>query len=466
MIKCFEQELRGIIISEVKQAKFFSVMADECSDVANKEQLAIVIRYVNEDDEICEDFVEFVEFENRITGLELAEKIKSALQDKYGLDMINLRGQCYDGAGNMSGVRNGLAARVTHVVKSCDITEVRNMIDKATEVAIFFNYSPQRQRAFEEQIEIYCKENEQDTVEDKDEKRKRKKKLKMLCKTRWVERHDAYNTFTELYTPLVNTLTYIAQHSSEFTSDTVKKASSFLDGITEFQFIATLIIAKHILSTTQILSKSLQYRNAQDIVRRWNHVKITHKRVKEIRQDIDKHHATWFSESTVMAEKVGEEPRIPRRCARQIQRNNVPATTPSGYYKLAISIPMLDHLESEINSRFTELQSTAAKGMSIVPATLCVTTTAASVKELDKNIDRLVTNYMADLEDDRDLLKEEIHQWKIEWQDAAEKGRPNTAASALNSLQYNSGFSSVRNYQHISRNFIKSSLNLSVFGKI
>ena len=49
-----------------------------------------------------------------------------------------------------------------------------------------------------------------------------------------------------------------------------------------------------------------------------------------------------------MAEKVGEEPRIPRKCARQIQRNNVPATTPSEYYKRAISIPMLDHLESEI----------------------------------------------------------------------------------------------------------------------
>ena len=78
-------------------------------------------------------------------------------------------------------IRNGLAARVTlefpkavytwcssHklnlcVVKSCDITEVRNMIEKATEAAIFVSYSPQRQRAFEEQIEIYCKENEQDT---------------------------------------------------------------------------------------------------------------------------------------------------------------------------------------------------------------------------------------------------------------------------------------------------------------
>ena len=303
MIKCFEQELRGIIISEVKQAKFFSVMADEYSDVTNKGQLTTVIRYVNENKEICEDSVEFFECENGITGLVLAEKIKSALQDKYGLHMINLRGQCYDGAGNMSGVRNGLAARVTQefpkevytwcssyklnlcAVNSCDITEMRNMIDKASEVAIFSNYSPQRQRAFEEQIEIYCKENEQDTVEDKDEKRKRKKKLKMLCKTKWVERHDAYNTFTEPYT---------AEHSSEFTSDTVKRASSFFDGITEFQFIVTLIIAKHILNTTQILSKSLHYRNTQDIVRGWNHVKKAHKRVKEIRQDVDKHHATWF----------------------------------------------------------------------------------------------------------------------------------------------------------------------------
>ena len=162
----------------------------------------------------------------------------------------------------------------------------------------------------------------------------------MLCKTRWVERHDAYNTFKELYTPLVNTLTYIAEHSSEFTSDTVKKASSFLDGITEFLFIATLIIAKHILSTTQILSKSLQYRNAQDILQGWNHLKITHKRVNEIRQDVDKHHATWFSESTVMAEKVGEEPRIPRRCARQIMflKPLLQSTTSEQYQYLSLII--------------------------------------------------------------------------------------------------------------------------------
>ena len=51
----------------------------------------------------------------RNNWFDVGRKIKSALQDNYGLDMINLRGQCYDGAGNMhmSGVRNGLAPRVT-----------------------------------------------------------------------------------------------------------------------------------------------------------------------------------------------------------------------------------------------------------------------------------------------------------------------------------------------------------------
>ena len=69
--------------------------------------------------------------------------------------------------------------------------------------------------------------------------------------------------------------------------------------------------------------------------------------------------------------------------------------------------------------------------MSIIPATLCVAITVASMEELDKNIDRRVTSYMADLEVDRDLVKEEIHQWNIEWQDVAEKDRSSTAASAL-----------------------------------
>ena len=33
---------------------------------------------------------------------------------------------------------------------------------------------------------------------------RRRYKLKELCRTRWVERHDAYEVFTDLYSQVIN----------------------------------------------------------------------------------------------------------------------------------------------------------------------------------------------------------------------------------------------------------------------
>ena len=35
------------IIEEIKSAKFYSIIADEVTDAANKEELSLVIRYVH-----------------------------------------------------------------------------------------------------------------------------------------------------------------------------------------------------------------------------------------------------------------------------------------------------------------------------------------------------------------------------------------------------------------------------------
>ena len=45
------------IINKVKQAKYFSVLCDEASDSSNKEQLSFCLRYVDENGDICEDFL-------------------------------------------------------------------------------------------------------------------------------------------------------------------------------------------------------------------------------------------------------------------------------------------------------------------------------------------------------------------------------------------------------------------------
>ena len=60
----------------VKQAEYFSVLADEVTDVSNCDQMPLVLRYVNHNShEIKEDFVDFILCDTGVTGLNLSQKI-------------------------------------------------------------------------------------------------------------------------------------------------------------------------------------------------------------------------------------------------------------------------------------------------------------------------------------------------------------------------------------------------------
>ena len=83
--------------------------ADEVTDCSNKEQLCIVLRYV--EPESCLIREDLVTCDSGVTGQALAEKLLSFFTDH--LDPSKMRGQAYDGASNMSGKTNGAAARIS-----------------------------------------------------------------------------------------------------------------------------------------------------------------------------------------------------------------------------------------------------------------------------------------------------------------------------------------------------------------
>ena len=89
----------------MKSAKYYSIIADEVTDAANHEDLSLVFRYVYHEG-IREVFVDFLEVE-RITGRVLGEAILSWLK-AHDISPADMRGQCYDGASNMSGARSGV----------------------------------------------------------------------------------------------------------------------------------------------------------------------------------------------------------------------------------------------------------------------------------------------------------------------------------------------------------------------
>ncbi|XP_042466107.1 zinc finger MYM-type protein 1-like [Zingiber officinale] len=90
--------------------RWFTLLLDEARDCSVKEQMAVVIRYVNKYGEVIERFMAVVHV-TTTTAACLKEAIDS-LFAKYGLSVARLRGQGYDGASNMSGEFNGLKSLI------------------------------------------------------------------------------------------------------------------------------------------------------------------------------------------------------------------------------------------------------------------------------------------------------------------------------------------------------------------
>lgn len=78
-------------VAEVKRGKSYSILADEVTDTADKEELSLSLHFVL-DNSIKEVFVDFLEVE-RITGPVLAQTILQWLST-HGLSPTIMRGQC------------------------------------------------------------------------------------------------------------------------------------------------------------------------------------------------------------------------------------------------------------------------------------------------------------------------------------------------------------------------------------
>ena len=70
MIEVVHQHILRDIISKVNQAKYYTIIADEVTDLCNKEQLSLALQYGR----MKEVFVDFI-FVGRIAGEVLAQAI-------------------------------------------------------------------------------------------------------------------------------------------------------------------------------------------------------------------------------------------------------------------------------------------------------------------------------------------------------------------------------------------------------
>ena len=119
------------------------------------------------------------------------------------------------------------------------------MLKQVSDVSHFINSSQTRRIPFEDYIKTHSADTET-----------RKTLLSDICRTRWVECIEGLDTFTELFLPLYHTLCNIPD--GEFRPGLVTDANVRLICISPVEFVATLVITRHVLDETLPVTHLLQ----------------------------------------------------------------------------------------------------------------------------------------------------------------------------------------------------------------
>jgi hypothetical protein len=113
ILDLLSRKVQKSIREEIGNSKF-CIMVDEARDESKKEQMALVLRFVNNEGIIMERFLDVVHVSDT-AALTLKQSIYAVLADN-NLSVQDIRGQGYDGASNMRGEWNGLKALI---LKDC-----------------------------------------------------------------------------------------------------------------------------------------------------------------------------------------------------------------------------------------------------------------------------------------------------------------------------------------------------------
>ena len=112
LLKIMAHRVLRDVADHFQKSPFLSIMIDETTDVSNQEQITIVMRRVDEELEVYEEFLGLYQVTS-ISAISLAAVIKD-IMTRLNLSMSKFHGQCYDGCNTMSGARSRVAKRITN----------------------------------------------------------------------------------------------------------------------------------------------------------------------------------------------------------------------------------------------------------------------------------------------------------------------------------------------------------------
>ncbi|XP_024634822.2 zinc finger MYM-type protein 1-like [Medicago truncatula] len=279
--------------------ELFDILVDESRDVSNKEQMAIVLRYVNKYGCIVERFLGIVHV-TTTTSMSLKMAIDE-LFCKHSLTTSRIRGQGYDGASNMQGqfsglktliLRENLCAFYVHcfahqlqlalIAIARDHLQVNSLFSVISTLTNVAGGSCKRTDMLRERQRICVKEALENGEIVSGRGLNQEPNMKRSVDTRWSSHFATLVNLILMYSSITDVLEMLRDDVS--IKDGRGEAKSLLILMNTFDFALTLHLMKKILGFSNELSQALQ-RKDQDIVNAMNLVSIIKERLQALRDD-------------------------------------------------------------------------------------------------------------------------------------------------------------------------------------
>ncbi|XP_059637948.1 uncharacterized protein LOC132279902 [Cornus florida] len=292
------RKVRSKIREDISDAKF-CILVDEARDESKREQMALVLRYVDKDGFLQERFFDLVHVKDT-TSLNLKKDLCAVLSH-YNLDIHNLRGQGYDGASNMRGEWNGLQALFFNdcpyaYYVHCLAHRLQLALVAASREVIVVHQFFSNLNFIINNIGASCKRTDElhsaQVMEiahliDLDELETGRGanqigNLQRPGDTRWSSHFDSVCSLIRLFGPTCSVLNNLVEDGCNYKIR--GDADTAFNTLRSFQFVFILHLIKDIMGITNILCQALQQKD-QDIVNAMQLVLSTKQIILKLREN-------------------------------------------------------------------------------------------------------------------------------------------------------------------------------------
>lgn len=449
LIDCCRIIITEIILKEIKESIFYSVIFDETTDISHSSQMSLVLRYIHKgvvkenfvafidchtyvynknttnekdknenNDDTLQNNVDLEQLEPKLNGEILGETVISLLQN-IDLDLKYCVGIGTDGCSVMVSLVRGAVQKIqsyaknaihcpcaNHALnlslsKSSSVQSIRNSVGLMKEVIEFFNCSSKRNFVLKTVL------NGQP-------------RLQSLCETRWIERHDSVMLFKKSLPFTIDALTKISEWN-EFVSSS--KAKILLIALCNCEFIIAVQCLSNILCVTAPISRILQGMN-NDVLCAKNCIGDVITNLENKRTNCQSIFEEIFKECEELMSEMDIEVKVPRLSKKQTNRPNHPAKTTEEYYRVSIYVPLLDSIIVDLKSRFLSKENKLLLNLCLLIPRYIVDITGEDLKKIIEAATKLYNFNETELIDKLEL-QTELELWKTKWQCLKNEGNIN-----------------------------------------